>query len=204
MMPKAKGDPYFISCRQGAEEAVIFEWPNPATGEVLTLGGIPDLPTQFAGQRYIVDNKFTTQWLNDHWAKKFRLGHQFRVYCAALEATTGESYDGAYVNAIYFGPPPKSPWNRIASSPNRLFGPFHYTEGHLQETWEWAKGLTEAEALYERLEIWPQNEQACGNFGGCQYLELCERAPAVRGALAQMKFRRKEPNVFTSSVTTLA
>jgi hypothetical protein len=180
-----------VSSREGAEGAIVFDWAG-RDGEVLRVGGIPDLPTVFAAQRYIVDNKFTTSWINSTWAAKFRLGHQFRVYCAALYATTGVRYDGAYINAIYIGEPPKSGWAKVKSVQNQLFGPFHYTEAQLLETWEWVRSLQETEQLYERLGMWPQNEQACAHYGGCEYLPLCERTPELRPAIIEMQYRRKE------------
>ena len=186
---EAEGD---IGSRLGAEEAVEFVWPHSKTGEELKLGGIPDLPTAFASQNYIVDNKFTTGWLNQQWASNFQLGHQFRIYCAMLKHTTGVEYDGAYVNGIYMGEPPKSGWKKVKSVQNKLLGPFRYTQEHLDETWEWVKAHQTHRELCEASGTWPQNEKSCGYYGGCDYLDLCERSPKVRPAIKQMLYRIKE------------
>lgn len=180
-----------IESRSDAEQALVFDWKHG--DESVRVGGIPDLPTSFASQRYIVDNKFTTSWINSRWADKFRIGHQFRIYCAALFATTGIKYDGAYINAIYMGTQPKSGWSKVQSVPNQLFGPYHYTEEMLIETWEWIKSLQMTEELYESIGIWPQNEQSCSNFSGCEYLGLCERTPQLRPVLVQMQYKTWEP-----------
>lgn len=181
------------STRLNAEEAIVFEWPHPQTGEILIVGGKPDLPTQLAAQNYMIDNKFTTSWINSHWAKRFQLGHQFRIYCAAMEVLTGERYEGAYINAIYIGEPPKRGWGSGKSVQNMLLGPFTYTEEHMIETWEWLKAGQEMEQLFDQLGFWPQNEQACDSYGGCDYLPICERTPKLRDFVIRQQYRQRPP-----------
>lgn len=180
---------------QLAEEALVFDWVN-SDGEVQRIGGKPDLPRELNGRRYIIDHKCSTMWVNSYWALKFKLGFQFRIYCAALRELTGVRYDGAYVNGIYIGkyaadPPEK--WQNRQSAPAVLFGPFHYSDEELDEAWQWASTLLDAREVYEARGFWPPNEQACGNYGGCQYIDLCSRPPKIRAALAEAMYERWTP-----------
>lgn len=180
---------------QLAEEALVFDWVN-SDGEVERIGGKPDLPRELSGRRYIVDHKASTIWVNSYWALKFKLGFQFRIYCAALKQLTGIRYEGAYVNGIYMGKhaadgPEK--WIKRQSAPNSLFGPYHYSDEELDEAWAWASTLLDAREVYEARGFWPPNEQACGNYGGCEFIDLCSRPPKIRAALAAAQFEKWTP-----------
>lgn len=180
---------------ESAEDTFIFDWPN-ADGELVTVGGKPDLPCEIASQRYIVDHKLTTQWVNTYWALRWKLGHQFRIYCAAMSNLFERSYDGAYVNGIHMGKaaadePTK--WKKRKSSPNRLFGPYDYSRGKLEETWQWVNTWQRTIELWDELDHWPQDETSCANYGGCEFMTLCEKSPVVRNAHASREFERWEP-----------
>lgn len=180
--------------RGSAEEAITFDWAH-SDGRVVRAGGKLDLPTRLGGQRYVVDHKTTTSWLNDYWFReRFALGHQFRVYCAGMRALTGETYAGAYVNAIYLGERPKQGWGKGKSVANALYGPMDFSEQQLDETWEWMETAQALSAFHAERGTWPQNEGACGDFGGCQFLDLCQRTPQVRKAIIALNYQKREVN----------
>jgi hypothetical protein len=179
--------------RGQAEEAITFDWAHEGHGRVIRVGGKLDLPTKLGGQRYVVDHKTTTSWLNDYWFReRFALGHQFRVYCAGMQALTGERYTGAYVNAIYLGEPPKQGWGKGKSVANALYGPMEFSAEQLDETWEWMETAQALAGFHAERGTWPQNEGACGAYGGCMYLDLCQRTPQVRKAIARMNYEVHE------------
>lgn len=190
-----------------AEQALVFEWAQ--AGETLRVGGKPDLPLVLSngGGLYVVDNKFTTSWISEHWALKFKIGHQLRIYAAMLESRLGERVVGGFINAVYMGPeacdPPEAwrggkdtngkRWAGRKSVPSMLI-PIDFSPAKLAETWRWVKATQASEHLFQELDIWPQNEQACGDYGGCEYLDLCKQAtPAVRKALMSTQYRRWTP-----------
>jgi len=177
-----------------AEQAIVFQWPSADGSELLTIGGKPDLPVKFStGAHYIVDHKWTTLWLNSFWEKQFKVGHQLRIYAAMMQHREGIVFDGGYINAVYMGKSPKGEWSKLASSPTRLVQ-VDFTPAHLEETWAWVKALQKEEELWQELGTWPQDEKACGNYGGCEFLELCEAPPgALRESLMRTKFEEWEP-----------
>ena len=181
--------------RLHAEDAIVFDWRH-SDGRLIRVGGKIDLPTMLAGERFIVDHKTTTSWLNNWWfTERFSLGHQFRVYGAGMRALTGETYSGAYVNAVYIGEKAGDDvvkWKTRQSVPNALFGPISFSDDMLDETWEWMEAAHRLKEFHAAAGVWPQNEAACGLYGGCQFKVLCERAPKVRKAIARMEFDKVE------------
>ena len=176
-----------------AETALVFDWPNAKTGEILRIGGKPDLPVKFpTGAYYIVDHKWTTMWLNSYWENQFRIGHQLKIYAAMMQERERLAFEGGYINAVYMGKEPKSGWDKIQSSPTRLVQ-IDFSSAHLAETWEWVKALQAEEKLWTELDIWPQDEKACGNYGGCEFLELCQATGALRESLMRTKFEAWRP-----------
>jgi hypothetical protein len=175
-----------------AERAITVNW------EGLDIGGMPDLPVRFTnGQRFVVDHKCTASWVNDFWALKFKLGHQVRVYAGMLEVLTGESFDGGYINAIHMGPkgvdPPEA-WEKRKSAQNMLIR-IDFTPAQMVETWEWIHARQQEIELWTHLDIWPQNEQACGDYGGCEFIDLCKvGGKLARKAIASQQFTKKEPS----------
>jgi hypothetical protein len=48
--------------------------------------------------------------------------------------------------------------------------------------------------LWTHLNIWPQNEQACGDYGGCEFIDLCKvGSETVRNAIASQQYTVEEP-----------
>jgi hypothetical protein len=161
---------------------------------VQRVGAKLDLPTIIGGQRAVADHKTTTQWLNNHWYRqRFALGHQLRIYCAAMESLTGEEFCVGYINGIYIGPEPKSGWARVQSVQNKLFEPQHFGLTQFAETWEWVHAHARTIDLWREIGLWPQNEGACDDYGGCDFLEICRANPIVRPSLLTRGFERWEP-----------
>jgi len=172
-----------------AEEKVTFDWPRLLPSgqvELIQVTGIPDIPALVAGEKCIVDWKCTKSYISDYWAMKFsKIGHQLRTYTALLRHRYGIEVTAARVDGIHMGK------NATNSSFNgtrrRLFGPYRFTEAQLEETWEWYKSLMDVREFYEKEGVWPQNELACKDFGGCEYLYICQQPTKIqqRAAIIQ-------------------
>lgn len=182
-----------------AERAVSFQWPllqEDGSVELLDVAGKPDMPCVVAGQNVIVDLKCTTQNVNVWWAKKFsNIGHQLRIYMSMLRHHYGIYVTGAYVDGVHIGEnvgKPDSYWRGVQSVRSRLFGPFNFGNGELEDTWKWVKGLQKTREFYEKEGMWPQNEGHCNSYGGCKFLKLCSSSPKLRGMLKAREFETWE------------
>ena len=177
-------EPLTESGRVLAERATVFQWPS-AKGELLTIGGKPDIPAIVCGTTAIVDWKCSTQYITDYWAKKFHIGHQLRTYIAMLRHEYGIKVDTAYVDGIHMGVKAAegdAAWKNLKSVRSKLFGPYHFDEQQMEETWTWYKTGLELQRFYAENGHYPQNEGACGNYGGCEFGTLCSRSPRSRAA----------------------
>jgi hypothetical protein len=173
----------------------VFEWPGD-DGKILRLRGVPDFAVRDreTGRTYVVDLKTTNAWISDHWMMRFRIGHQLRIYAAMIQTMTGETVKGGLINAVYVGEKaldaPEA-WKRRKSVPSAL-NLVDFTPEQVEEARAWALGLVEIERACEASGLWPRNEQACGDYGGCEFLDLCT-APSAMARRARMMsgFARK-------------
>ena len=170
-------------------EAHVFEWKG------IRLKAIPDFILTHGGKTWVTDLKTTSSWITDHWMLKFRIGHQLRLYAAAVQEITGTRVSGGLINAVYVGEkaldPPEA-WRRRKSTPSAL-KPVDFTPEMIEEVWDWAHGLRVVEKACEDAGVWPKNEMACGDYGGCEFLSLCEAPSALaRKARMMTHFKRRE------------
>lgn len=194
----AQRDPWQVepleeSGRVLAERATVFDWPVIRNGEVemLRIGGKPDIPALVCGTTAIVDWKCTTQYVSNYWAKKFSIGHQLRTYIAMLRHAYGIDVKTAYVDGVHMGAKAAAndaEWKKMTSVRSKLFGPYHFDEKQLQETWDWYHVGEEMKAKYAELDHYPQNENACSGFGGCMFQNLCGKSPRSRTAAKMSDF----------------
>ena len=168
------------------ETRTIFEWAS-RHGEIVEVEGISDLPLRHGSTHFVVDHKITTGYVNSHWAKQFQVGNQLRVYAAMLSNTLGIQFQAGLINAVHVGEKalrPDKEWKNLKSSPSVLER-ISFTPAQLEETWEWVRGLQLQQRFHEETGFWPRNEKACGNYGGCEFLELCT-APSAMARTARM------------------
>lgn len=186
-------EPLEESGRVLAEKATTFDWPVVRNGqiEMLRLGGKPDIPALVCGSTAIVDWKCTTQYVTNYWAKKFSIGHQLRTYMAMLRHAYGIEVTTAYVDGVHMGAKASASdaeWKKLTSVRSKLFGPYHFDEKQLQETWDWYRTAEELKQKYAELNYYPQNENACSGFGGCMFQGLCAKSPRSRKAAKMQDF----------------
>ena len=180
-----------------AEEKIKFDWPRIKNGkvELINVTGIPDIPALIAGQRAVVDWKCTTGYVTDWWAKKFSvIGHQLKTYMALLRHAYGIEVECAYVDGVYMGKMASQDdekWKKRTSARSRLFGPYNFTASQLAETWEWYKIKQKEIEFYRAEGYFPQDESSCPNYGGCDFIPLCNTAPGARDARKESSYRIK-------------
>jgi hypothetical protein len=195
MLEAARDEGRIISAFSGIKHQ--FQWPHG--GKLVTLRGIPDFALRDEkGRVWPLDIKCTTGWLSDHWLMQFRIGHQLRIYAAMLQQLEGVEIAGGLINAVYMGDKAldeTDAWKRRKSVPSALHR-IDFTQSQIDETHEWVRGLEAIEATCETTGLWPRNEKACGNYGGCMFLPLCSApSEAMRNALKLTRFKRREIRV---------
>ena len=180
-LDKWENDPLVTCIQANGKPAVevTFKFPlnwfaehKTAQDEEFWLCGHLDRVVDFQGKTYISDLKSTRHDLGDRYWKQFLLSNQFAIYTIAGNTVLKSKVAGLIVDACQV----------LVTKPAR-FGRriMEKTEAQLDEFMKSLKVLLTQAQHYARENFWPQNEQACFQYGKpCEFLEICGRSPSVR------------------------
>jgi|SRR5579859_5985001 len=154
---------------------------SAVTGESYMSCGHIDRLGELNDQIYVVDRKTTKSTINADFFTKFSPDNQFSQYVLATKIVyalpvVGLIVDAAQV-AITF-----SAFQRgfITRNPDQI------EEWH-HELQYW---LRQAES-YAVAGYWPMNDKSCGNYGGCQYREICSKSPSTRQMWLEANYTKR-------------
>lgn len=156
-----------------------------STGEELILCGHMDRVVTFNSGLYVLDRKTTKTTIDGFSAQKyfaqFSPNNQMSLYGLAGTIVLGTAIKGVIIDAV-----------QIAKGFSRYERGFaNRTEGQLQE---WLDDtlyyIRQAEAN-ARSGVWPMNDTACSDFGGCPFQGICNKDPAVRETFLRSNFERR-------------
>lgn len=121
----------------------------------------------FCDQPYVIDRKTTKHALNDQYFAGYTPHNQFSLYTFAGQHVYKVPVKGVIVDAAQI----------LVNSSVFARREVCRTEAELEE---WYKDLGMFLDFAESCAVenhWPKNENACGDFGGCSFRELCSVAP---------------------------
>ena len=141
-------------------------------GEQITFVGTLDRIGRFNGATYVCDTKTSSsaRWVT---AQNYTPNGQFSLYVAAAAVCFGIDAEGLILDGVVVGPNATEFHRTIVPRPAGVI------EEWLADARVHLRHLTEAFAADE----WPQNDAACGLYGGCRFRGVCGAAPAHRDAL---------------------
>jgi hypothetical protein len=154
---------------------VQFEFDSGVTGlqgEQITFVGTIDRVVRFNGMLLISDTK-TSSNARYLTAQNYTPDGQFSLYVAAASVCFGIEADGILLDGIEVGPNATSFRREIVPRPREVI------EEWLDDARVHLRRLSEA---FQRNE-WPQNDSACGMYGGCRFRGVCGASPAERESL---------------------
>lgn len=130
---------------------------------------------------YVLDRKTTAHTIDDRFFAGFNPDNQFSGYLFGSRVafdldTKGLIVDGAQV-AITFSRFERRQINISEASLEEWYIDMGYWLGL-------AKGFAEHQ-------YWPMNRKSCGNYGGCQFREICSKSPLVREQWLKAGFYRR-------------
>lgn len=169
--PLSHDDGYPIEL-PGGQRGIEFSFAHPlpilhpVTGNPLLYVGRMDAIIQYAGSRYICDEKTTTQ-LGASWPRQWDLRSQFTGYAwGAREA--GIEVEGAIVRGVSIL---KTKYDTAQSINYR---PQWQIDRWYNELLEWIEDLKASWALRGADQPWRHNlDHSCAEYGGCQFREAC-------------------------------
>lgn len=158
-------DPVILPGGKRAIEVSIAEplpIDNPDTGDPLIYCGRLDAILNYAGGRYITDEKTTTQ-LGASWSRQWDLRSQFTGYAWGARQI-GIKVDGALVRGISILKTKYDTQQAISYRPDWVIDRWY------AEMLVWVQRLVECYTSG----LWLHNfDHSCAEYGGCQFREAC-------------------------------
>jgi hypothetical protein len=135
---------------------------HPDSGDPLIYCGRLDAILNYAGGRYITDEKTTTQ-LGASWSRQWDLRSQFTGYAWGARQI-GIKVDGALVRGISILKTKFDTQQAISYRPDWVIDRWY-----AEMLW-WVSQMVEA----FKKDVWIHNfDHACAEYGGCQFREAC-------------------------------
>lgn len=158
---------------------VRYEVELPGTGK--RISGRVDRVVEYGDGLYIVDRKTTKKTLGDWFFRDYQPSLQLYTYVWALRDVIGLPVLGAMIEGI-----------QAAVGFNRFERATYYMgeeqiEEHVRNLAWHASDVAkmEAEGYY------PQRFSACGNFGGCEFRDVCSKSGRLRDIYLRADFNQK-------------
>lgn len=135
---------------------------HPITGNPLLMAGRSDMICDFAGQRYIEDDKTTSQ-LGASWSRQWDLRSQFTCYCWAAKQY-GTPVDGVLVRGVSILKTKYDTLQAITYRPDwqidRWYQQMIRNVRRIID--QWSRGFYDLDL-----------NEACNAYGGCPFRQVC-------------------------------
>lgn len=160
--------------------AVEYSFTLPVDNGWFFTGHIDRL-VDYAGDVYVMDQKTTGGTVGPYWFKQFNPDTQMSMYTFAGQMIYGAAIKGVMIDAA-----------QIAVGFSRFERGFTFrTQAQLDEWYSNTMFHIETARHHTKEQHFPMNESACGNYGGCPYLDICARQPAMRENFLAGDFERR-------------
>lgn len=186
---------YFEHYKDHPAKTVVLSNGRPAVelsfrfdiGSDLMLSGHLDHIVQFGDGNYVEDHKTTASTVTGASARNFFKGfnpdNQMTLYSTAAMIAFNTPVKGVIIDAA-----------QIAVG----FSAFgrdltHRSEAQIREFLHGVVAYRQQAETYTRFGFWPMNETACGNYGGCQFRDICSKSPSVREKFLRTDFTQDKP-----------
>ena len=155
-------------------------------GQQVYLCGHIDRLVTWQGKVYVADYKTTKYTLDRKFFTKFKPSTQMALYTAACHIIAAETHDlpsadGVIIDGIQLG----VNFSRYAR--NVVEFSLEEVEEYLDELRTWITNAMDA----AEAGTFPANQEACGNYGGCMFQEICSKPAARRKAYLDGHFGKQ-------------
>lgn len=169
------------------QPAVELSWrldlsrTSAQTSESMLLCGHLDKLVSWEKATWVVDYKTTVYQMNEDFFSKFSPDNQMSTYSYAGQVCYHQNITGIIINGIQL----------LVEGTRFQRGFVTRTPSQLDE---WKSDLDYWLTLAEhcaKVGYWPQNDTACGMYGGCPYRSICGKAPSVREDWLKASFTQR-------------
>ncbi len=159
--------------------------PGDTEQPYLLSGHLDRVVSDPDGNLFIEDHKTTTTTPSDYFFNGFEPNNQMSLYSFAGQVVLDMPVKGVMINAVQLLL--TEPYNRFQRG---------FTFRNKDQLEEWLTDLSRFLQLaewYATNNEWPQNDTACGNYGGCKFREVCAKSPSVRHIWLNANFEKLAP-----------
>lgn len=175
--------PFILSNGQAAAELSFrFE-----IGHDQLLAGHLDQIVWFGEHRYVLDHKTTSSTVTGASAKYYFSGfnpdNQMSLYSIGAAVAFNTPVQGVIIDAA-----------QVAVGFTAFGRDFtHRSKEQLSEFLEGVYSYRRLAEQFTQAGFWPMNENACGNYGGCEFRDVCSKSPVVRERFLRTDFTQQKP-----------
>lgn len=175
-------DPAPVHILSDGKPAVEYSFALPVDNGIIFSGHLDRL-VDYAGHPYVMDQKTSGTTITPYYFAQFKPNTQMSMYSFAAKVALGVPVKGVIIDAA-----------QIAVGFTRFERNFTMrTEEELSEWYDnsmfWIAQAQEA----ARKNYFPMNAAACGNYGGCEFREICSKSPEFRPQFLKGNFIQKDP-----------
>lgn len=159
--------------------AVEHSFALPVDNGIVFAGHLDRLGV-YAGDPYVQDQKTTGATITQRYFEGFNPDTQMSMYTFAGKVAYGIPVKGVIIDAA-----------QIAVGFSRFERGFTFrVEAQLNEWYDHTMYHIEVARKATRENFFPMNRSSCGNYGGCEFRDICSRAPSVREQFLKAKYIR--------------
>lgn len=159
--------------------AVELSFSLPLSDEYLYCGHIDRL-VSYGGDTFVMDQKTTGTTITAHYFHQFSPDIQMSGYSWAGKILFNLPISGVIIDAA-----------QIAVGFTRFERGFVHRSAPILEEWhDNALALIDEARRAHDSGVYRMNQTACGNYGGCEFRDVCNRAPEHRNAVLHQGFHR--------------
>lgn len=153
---------------------------NPEGDPYILTGHIDRLVDINKGE-WIKDLKTSKSTINSYFFDKFSPDNQIYLYTAGGKVVFKKPILGVIIDGV-----------QVAIDFTRMqSGIVQLTNAQIDEWLKDIQILLKQSESYAENGYWPMNDKACHNYGGCKFLGVCNKDPAIRGRYLETKFTRR-------------
>lgn len=158
----------------------VIEGLKSPEGDDLFVCGHLDRIAEHAGLKYVSDYKTTGGALNSRFFEGFSPDNQMSLYDISGSIILSEPIAGVMVDGVKL--------NVHSTEFQRGFAPRN--KESREEFLDDFKFYIKLSFLYADQKHWPMNEKACGNYGGCEFRDVCNKPASLREGYLKSKYSK--------------
>ena len=164
-----RDDPCATVILSSGAPAVEHSFKLPVDNGIIFSGHLDRL-CDYSNSLYVQDQKTTGTTISSRFFDGFSPDTQMSMYTFCGKAIFGLPVKGVMIDAV-----------QIAVGFSRYERGFTFRSNDQLEEWYDATMNNIERANKANAEhYWPMNPSACGNYGGCEFRNVCSRSPSVR------------------------